>query len=162
MLTTSPIAAEPSHPTASEGGQATKNDRSYADLMQGVRVVQCGAQVMLAFLLGLAFTNRFETITTAQRAIYVTALLLGAVAIGLLITPAAFHHLVSDQELKNRLLPIATQLVFSGMALMLLTVATSLLLVLDVAIGGVFAFIVTAPIVFGLTALWFVWPLRTR
>lgn len=44
-------------------------------------------QILLAFLLTLAFTARFAMITRLQQDMYVVTLLLGAAAMALLIAP---------------------------------------------------------------------------
>jgi hypothetical protein len=39
-------------------------DRNFAELLQELRVAQTGVQILFAFLLGLAFTNRFATLAS--------------------------------------------------------------------------------------------------
>src|SRR5690242_16856210 len=38
-------------------------DRAYGEILQEVRVAQTGVQLLFAFLLGLAFTSRFASVT---------------------------------------------------------------------------------------------------
>jgi uncharacterized protein DUF6328 len=38
-------------------------DRAYGEILQEVRVAQTGVQILFAFLLTLAFTARFKSIT---------------------------------------------------------------------------------------------------
>src|SRR5256885_441567 len=52
-------------------------DRNYAEILQEVRVAQTGVQLLLAFLLTVAFTPRFATLTDFERRVYVAALVLG-------------------------------------------------------------------------------------
>ena len=63
-------------------------DRAYGEILQEVRVAQTGVQILFAFLLTLAFTSRFATITAFQKHIYVLTLMLTAGATALLIAPA--------------------------------------------------------------------------
>jgi len=42
-------------------------DRAYGEILQEVRVAQTGVQILFAFLLTLAFTSRFASITQFQR-----------------------------------------------------------------------------------------------
>ena len=49
-------------------------DRNYAEILQEVRVAQTGVQLLLAFLLTVAFTPRFATLTEFERGVYVGAL----------------------------------------------------------------------------------------
>src|SRR6266480_6763895 len=59
-------------------------DRAYGEILQEVRVAQTGVQILFAFLLTLAFTSRFATITGFQKHIYVLTLMLSAAATALL------------------------------------------------------------------------------
>jgi hypothetical protein len=68
-------------------------DRNYGEILQELRVAQTGVQLLLAFLLTVAFTPRFATFTDFHRNVYVASLVLGAAANALLIAPAAFHRL---------------------------------------------------------------------
>ena len=45
-------------------------DRNLAELLQEVRVVQTGVQVLFGFLLAIVFQNRFKNITTFQKIDY--------------------------------------------------------------------------------------------
>src|SRR5262249_5363915 len=53
-------------------------DRAYGEILQEVRVAQTGVQILFAFLLTLAFTSRFASITQFQRNAYVVTLMLCA------------------------------------------------------------------------------------
>jgi hypothetical protein len=112
-----------------------RTDRAYGEILQEVRVAQTGVQILFAFLLTLAFTSRFATITHFQRNIYVLTIMLCAGATALLIAPAAFHRMVYRRRLKQRLVHVANQLALSGLVLLLLAMVSALLLILDVAIG---------------------------
>ncbi len=67
-------------------------DRNFGELLQELRVTQTGVQILFAFLLTLAFTPRFPSLDTMQRATYVTTLLLAVVAAALFTAPAALHR----------------------------------------------------------------------
>jgi Family of unknown function (DUF6328) len=49
-------------------------DRNWADLLQELRVVQTGVQLLTGFLLILPFQSRFEQLTTTQQTIYLVTL----------------------------------------------------------------------------------------
>ena len=67
---------------ASEDAQA---DRRYTELLQELRVAQTGVQFLFAFLLTLAFTQRFAHITDLQKWLYLGTLLVSSLAAALLI-----------------------------------------------------------------------------
>ncbi len=88
------------------GGSETKKeqaDRRYQELLQELRVAQTGVQFLFAFLLTLAFTQRFASITQFQKSLYVATLVATAVATALLIGPVPFHRILFRRGLRPRL-----------------------------------------------------------
>src|SRR3954467_10610254 len=69
-------------------------DRNLIELLQEVRVVQTGVQVLFAFLLTVPFSSRFAQITDFQRGTYFAALVGAAAASVLLIAPTAIHRVL--------------------------------------------------------------------
>ena len=68
-------------------------DRNFAELLQELRVAQTGVQILFAFLLGLAFTDRFAKLGTTERDIYIATLaasaLTGALFVARVCRPPA-------------------------------------------------------------------------
>lgn len=62
--------------------------RNYLEILQETRAAQIGTQLLLVFLLTLAFTSGFDETTRFQRMVYVVSLVLVAGATCLLIAPA--------------------------------------------------------------------------
>jgi hypothetical protein len=77
---------------------AGRDDRNLAELLQELRVAGLGVQVLFGFLLSLPFTNRFTTLSHAQRQLYIGCLLLAALATALLLGPVAYHRLVFRRQ----------------------------------------------------------------
>jgi hypothetical protein len=137
-------------------------DRAYGELLQEVRVAQTGVQILFAFLLALAFQARFAAITTFQRHVYVVTLMLCAGATALLIAPAAFHRVTYRRRLKQQLIRAANRLALSGLVLLLLSMVSAVLLIMDVVLGLVPAIVLAAVVLAWFTIWWFGLPLRTR
>ncbi|MBO1332390.1 hypothetical protein J3486_14070 [Streptomyces sp. VRA16 Mangrove soil] len=110
-------------------------DRNFGELLQELRVVQTGVQFLFAFLLTLAFTPRFPSLDTVQRATYVTTLLLAVVAAALLMAPAAVHRVLFQLGAKARIVGISSRLAAYGMTVLVLALTGSVLLVVDVTLG---------------------------
>lgn len=70
---------------------AERADRKLVELLQELRVVQTGVQIVFAFLLGIAFTSRFPGLSDFQTDMYISTLLLTVVASVLLATPVALR-----------------------------------------------------------------------
>jgi hypothetical protein len=137
-------------------------DRAYTEILQELRVAQTGVQILLAFLFTLAFTSRFATITSFQRDVYVATLLLGSGAIALLIAPAAFHRMIYRRRLKGHLVRAAHRLALAGLLLLLATMGSALLLILDIVIGMHPAMLLTGVALGWFVTWWFVLPTWTR
>jgi small-conductance mechanosensitive channel len=112
-------------------------DRNFGELLQELRVTQTGVQILFAFLLTLAFTPRFPSLDTVQRATYVTTLLLAMVAAALFTAPAALHRSLFQRGAKPRIVQVSARLAAIGMGVLVLAFTGSVLLVVDVTTGRV-------------------------
>ena len=141
---------------------AQRADRNIAELVQELRVVGLGVQVLFGFLLSLPFTMRFTKLDGAQRGVYLTSLVLAAIATTLLIGPVAYHRLVFRQGMKEQLVRFANTLAILGLAAVGGAVLMAVLLVTDFVAGAVAAGVITAVLACMLVVLWFVVPLAQR
>jgi hypothetical protein len=141
---------------------AQRADRNIAELVQELRVVGLGVQVLFGFLLSLPFTMRFTKLDGAQRGVYLTSLVLAAVATTLLIGPVAYHRLVFRQGMKEQLVRFANTLAILGLAAVGGAVLMAVLLVTDFVAGAVAAGVITAVLACMLGVLWFAVPLTQR
>lgn len=133
-----------------------------ADLLQELRVAQTGVQILFAFLLTLAFTNRFAEIDDFQRAVYLVTLLCSAAATALLIAPVSFHRIVFRQRMKGELVTAAGRLAMGGLLLLLMALSGAILLITDVVLGGAAAWVITAGSTAWFIIFWYVVPLVGR
>jgi hypothetical protein len=151
--------------TTEGGGGETPRERDIRhmnDLLQELRVVLPGVQVTFAFLLTVAFTNRFAEATTLQRGVYFTALLSTALATAFFIAPTIQHRILWRQGARARRIRIANSLLIAGAVLLAVAVSCVVFLVADVVYGGVSAIVATAAMVAVFVGLWFLLPLYQR
>ncbi len=139
--------------------QATRDDRNLAELLQELRVAGLGVQVLFGFLLSLPFTARFQRLGDAQRALYVAAVALAAVAIALLVGPVAYHRVVFRRHQKEHLIRAANIMAICGLAAVALAISAAVLLVLSYVVPGVAAVVITAFVVVLFASLWLALPL---
>jgi hypothetical protein len=137
-------------------------DRAYNEILQEVRVAQTGVQILFAFLLAMAFTSRFKSITPFQQNVYIVTLLLCAAAAAMLIAPAAFHRMVYRQRLKQHLVRIASRLALGGLVLLMLSLVSAVLLIMDVVLSQWPAVVITSAVFAWFLAWWFVLPAVIR
>jgi hypothetical protein len=141
---------------------AQRLDRNYAELLQELRVAQTGVQIMFAFLLTIAFQQRFPTLSSAERALYVTTLTLAAVSAVLFIAPVAIHRIFFRQRLKDDLVTFTGRTAAAGLVCLALTMLGSVLLIVDVVSGPVEAWLITGGLTVLFASIWYLIPLRWR
>ncbi len=137
-------------------------DRNTDEMLQELRVAQTGVQILFAFLLTIAFQQRFAEVTSFQRTVYVTTLLLVSASTGLLIAPVSFHRIVFRQRQKRTLVAATNRLAIGGLALLLLAVCGAVLLILDFVLGTPVAVICSSAVAVWFVVFWYVIPLRVR
>jgi hypothetical protein len=98
---------EPGSPRAHQDPReetlAQRDDRNLVELIQELRVIGLGVQMLFGFLLSLPFTVRFGGLSRGQRGLYVASITLSAVATILLLGPVAYHRLVFRRGMKESL-----------------------------------------------------------
>jgi hypothetical protein len=138
--------------------EAERLDRNLGELLQELRVVTVGVQVVFAFLLTVAFSQGESKMSTLDLAIYLAVLLCTAIGAACFMAPVAHHRLVFRRGRKAQLVAFGNVLATVGMSFVAVALCGSLALVSDVLYGGLAATLVGvgAAMVFG--ALWFVLP----
>lgn len=147
---------------ASQESDKERTDRRYEELLQELRVAQTGVQFLFAFLLTLAFTHRFTSISDFQRTLYVATLVMTALASALLIGPVPFHRILFRRGLKPRLVIGSDLMARAGLAFLLLAINGAVFLILDVVLSGLLARILSAFCFLSFIVIWYVVPLVTR
>jgi len=142
--------------------EATRLDRNYGELLQELRVAQTGVQILFAFLLGIAFQNRFTHLQSYQRGMYLVTLIAAACAAILLIAPVAVHRMLFRRHQKAELVSLTSKLAAGGLVFLALAILSAVLFVLDVVINLTLGVVVTAALTALILALWYVLPFDLR
>ena len=159
-MTTNQETAPPDYDRSE--GRAHQLDRNWAEMVQELRVIGTGVQILFAFLLTIAFQARFSDTSAGQRDLYLVTLLLSGLAAALLIAPVALHRFLFRMGVKDRLVSVTNRLSVAGLAVLSLSMVGAIVLITD-WVGGTLAatlFGVGAVVVFG--AAWFALPLWMR
>jgi hypothetical protein len=137
-------------------------DRNLVELLQEVRVVQTGVQVLFAFLLMAPLTPRFDELGAVRHAEYFVTLALAGAAAILLIAPTAYHRILFRRGDKAYLVEVANRLTLAGLATVGASMAGAMVFVTHVLFGGWAALI--AGVVFGAACVvvWAGLPLARR
>jgi hypothetical protein len=137
-------------------------DRNLIELLQEVRVVQTGVQVLFAFLLTVPFSARFDDMTGFQRGAFFVALVGAAAASILLIAPTAVHRLLFRRGEKAYMVHVSNRLAIGGLGCLALSMVAVMLLVSDVLFGMGVAVVVAVLTLAAFVVVWAVMPLRRR
>jgi hypothetical protein len=100
----------------------------YYGLLQELRVLLPGVQVLVAFLLTAPFANRFPKLDRTGRTLYGVSLMTGMIAIVAFITPIAMHR-VGRRESRSVRLQWSIRMIRAGLLLLATSLFTSLLLI---------------------------------
>jgi L-asparagine transporter-like permease len=133
-------------------------DRNFIELLQELRVMQTGVQILFALLLTVSFTSAFADADGFQRTVYVITLVCCAVATALFTAPVAFHRRLFQRDRKAEVVQVAHRLLQAGMLVLLVAVVGALLLVLDEAVSRVTGLLVSSLVGVVFALLWFVLP----
>jgi hypothetical protein len=91
-------------------------DRNLVELLQEVRVVQTGVQVLFAFLLMAPLSARFPQLPQLQRVEFFVTLLASGAAAVLLMAPTAHHRILFRCGDKDHLVKVANRYTLVGLA----------------------------------------------
>jgi Family of unknown function (DUF6328) len=143
--------------------QDERLNRELIELLNELRVILPGVQVLFAFLLTVPFTNQFSRITESQRQVYFVTFLLTTVATSLLIAPSAYHRLRFRQHDKEQMLRTSNRLAIAGMAFLAAAITGAVYLVTDLIFEARAAItLVTAATVLCYLWFWYGLPLMRR
>lgn len=139
-------------------------DRNWNSLLQELRVVQTGVQLLTGFLLTLPFQQRFELLNGPMRHVYLATVGLSVGATVLLVAPVSIHRLLFRRHRLQVLVSAAHRCAYAGLALLGAALTGVTIVVFD-AVAGTNAGLIAGACALTLFAFfWWVLPitLRTR
>jgi hypothetical protein len=154
-------AATPSDPRTDETPKE-RVDRELIELLNELRVVLPGIQVLFAFLLTVPFSQRFTTVNGPEKGAFFIAVLCTAASTAALMTVPNYHRLTFRQAAKERLLRIGNVLTLIGTGLLGIAIVAVLFLITDYLYDGIVVGIVTVVATILIAWLWFVMPITSR
>jgi amino acid transporter len=147
---------------ADEESKAEQLDRELMELLQELRVVLPGVQVLLAFLLTAPFQPRFAQLPGSLRNAFFASIACATLATVFLIAPSAHHRLRWRARDKERLVRIGNQMALWGTAFLAAAIMLALYVVTNILFTSQLALwtAAVAALVFGV--LWYALPLIGR
>ena len=137
-------------------------DRELMELLQELRVVIPGVQVLLAFLLTAPFQQRFAQLPGSMRNAFFASIACATLATAFLIAPSAHHRLRWRAGEKERLVRVGNQMAIVGTVFLAAAIVLALYVITDVLFTTNLAVLtgIAALVLFGV--LWYVVPMVGR
>jgi hypothetical protein len=142
--------------------QTQRLDRNWACLLQELRVVLTGVQLLTGFLLTLPFQQRFAALDERLHMLYLATVTCSIAATVLLTAPVALHRMVFRRHMLRQLVAASHRFTLVGLLLLGAAVSGVATMIFEVIAGqsaGVAAGLCTAG---SWTVLWVVLPLLAR
>jgi hypothetical protein len=137
-------------------------DRNWSSLLQELRVVQTGVQLLTGFLLTLPFQQRFDGLSPVMRALYLATVVCSVGATVLLIAPVAMHRILFRQRRLKILVSAAHRCAYAGLLLLGLALG-GVIVVVFYAVAGTAAAVIAGVCAFAAFAgFWLMVPLAMR
>src|SRR5947209_2072420 len=150
---------QPSPPPTEEGDQE-RGARELIELLQELRVVLPGVQVLFAFLLTVPFAQRFKELSPLEQYVYYATLLCATASAALLMAPSAHHRLLWRRGERERRLVIGNMLSIAGLLFLVPGMIGVIFVITDLLFGSLgISLLVTGVIAGAFTLLWFALPL---
>ncbi|MEX0847748.1 MAG: DUF6328 family protein [Ilumatobacteraceae bacterium] len=144
---------------APDDGNLEEERERYRELLEELRVILPGVQVLFAFLLTATFSNRFAELDDLGRNVFAASLLGVSLSAVILMTPAAYHRLAPRLDRAERL-GVGIVLTIAGMTLLGLSITGAVFvaarfMMASTAWGLIFSGMTLGTVV----GLWFAMPL---
>ena len=137
-------------------------NRELIELLNELRVVLPGVQVLFGFLLAVPFANGWRRVTSLQKDVFFVAFLCAAVSTVLLIAPSVVHRIEWRSHDKEHILELGNRLAIAGTAFLALSMFAAVFLITDLLFKATYACVATALVVAGCAWFWYGLPLRRR
>jgi len=137
-------------------------DAEWLELLNEIRVLLPGVQVLFAFLLTAPFAFGFENLSDFQRNVYALAVMGALASIVCLVAPTTHHRIRWRKRDKQFLLHVANRSVIAGSAFLALSMTAAIFLVGDYLFARWVAIVAAVVVATAFTLLWFGLPLARR
>lgn len=138
---------------------AERADRNWDELLQELRVMQTGSQILAGFLLAVAFQPRFTELTPEQVVLYLVLVALAGLSTLLALAPVTVHRRYFGQHRKPNVVAIAARFVIADLVVIGALSVGVTTLVFEVTLGRTAAIWATGVGVVIVSVLWLALPL---
>lgn len=137
-------------------------DRNWASLLQELRVVQTGVQLLTGFLLILPFQQRFDELGEPMRVVYLVTVACSISSTVLLIAPVGMHRLLFRRHRLRPLVSTAHRFAYAGLVLLGLALVGVTVVIFGSVAGHAAGVVAGGCALIALGGLWVALPLWMR
>jgi hypothetical protein len=137
---------------------AERADRNWNEVLQELRVMQTGTQILTGFLLALAFQPGFADLDDGQRVFYLTLVVLSALSSIVALAPVALHRVLFQQRAKPQVVAYGHAALIGALVTVSLLVVGVVGFVFDVVVDRQTAVIAVIALAVVIVGLWVVGP----
>ena len=145
-----------------EEREDVKLSQAASYLIEECRMVLPGVQALFGFQLIAVFNARFEDLAEHAKWMHFGSLTLVAIAVALIMTPAAYHRITGIRHVTTRYLAISSRFLLASMLVLAIGLAMDYYVVGWLAFESPVPAFAAAALFALLTACWFVFPYRRR
>ena len=142
-------------------GEASE-EGSLNDMLQELRILLQGAQVLTAFLIILPFNQGFEKIHDFEKWVYTATFLCSITSMVFFSAPAAHHRLARPLMHRELFKTFATRMILVGLVVLSFALILVTQLVVSQVIGSVVSIFVTVSVGLLILIIWWLFPLTYK
>ena len=137
-------------------------DRNWNEVLQELRVLQTGTQILTGFLLALAFQPAFADLTDGQRVIYLILVVMSALSAIIALAPVALHRVLFQQRAKASVVAYGHAALITALFTVSVLIVGVVAFVFDVVVGESAAWWALGVLSLVIVLLWLVTPALIR
>jgi len=137
-------------------------DRHWSDLLQELRVVQTGVQLLTGFLLTLPFQSRFAELDQFAHTVYLVAVGCAVASTCFLVAPVSLHRVLYERRARQTTVGVSHRLSIFGILMLGAALTGVVLLIFDVMVNRTVGWVAAAATLVLIAGLWLVLPLALR
>lgn len=124
-----PLARRRRRPQEDDGMAGSGVEKKIQHVLTETRMVLPGAQAMLGFQLAVTLTEAFDELPRSWQLLHGGATLLGALAVVLLMAPAAYHRIAEEGDETERVHHVAGRFILAALVPLALSMSAELAVV---------------------------------
>jgi hypothetical protein len=136
--------------------------RSLNEMLQELRVLQQGSQILAGFLVLLPFSEGFTKIAPFEKWVYIVAFIAAIISLICFSAPAAQHRIARPLQHRTKFKRSSTRIIIGGTTALSVALISTTQLVLNEVVGNEWSYIGTLLVGLLIAVIWWFMPLRQK